>query len=289
MDQFRSARKVFVLFCVWLTKLTKNLLSNAVKFTDSGSVRLYCDVASSNGEEPSTPYFREWTHSMDSLHETASDTSSQDDRVLFNGTNEVDDSGHFPSGAIIPLRFRIIDTGIGCLAQDIDIMFSPFGQADVSTPRLYGGTGLGLAISSQLASLLGGQLTCSSGGPTPGSNFELRLPVIVGSRAELLHAESSSSSTPVVDKPRPIPHSSRPSTLVEPDAVQLGQTALSKQENTLELPEQEKISELPATFQQNIEPNARILLVDDNQVNLKVCDPSDYCDIYSFHLFPYAD
>jgi signal transduction histidine kinase/DNA-binding NarL/FixJ family response regulator len=74
------------------------------------------------------------------------------------------------------LRFEVSDTGIGISAHQIDKLFKPFAQADVSTTRQFGGTGLGLYISKQLADLLGAEIKVSSK-PGKGSCFSVSLPV----------------------------------------------------------------------------------------------------------------
>ncbi len=74
------------------------------------------------------------------------------------------------------LTFEVVDAGIGMSARQIERLFEPFVQADVSTTRRYGGTGLGLYISRQLADLLGGEIRVSSQ-PGRGSRFSLSLPV----------------------------------------------------------------------------------------------------------------
>jgi signal transduction histidine kinase len=56
----------------------------------------------------------------------------------------------------------VVDTGIGIPADRLPDLFTRFTQADNSTTRRYGGTGLGLAISSQLAELMGGDVTRES-------------------------------------------------------------------------------------------------------------------------------
>ncbi|MGB0768299.1 MAG: PAS domain-containing sensor histidine kinase, partial [Phycisphaeraceae bacterium] len=68
------------------------------------------------------------------------------------------------------LRCDVIDTGIGITTRQMDKLFQPFSQADESTTRQYGGTGLGLAISTNIAKMLGGELTCTST-PNQGSTF----------------------------------------------------------------------------------------------------------------------
>jgi len=77
-------------------------------------------------------------------------------------------------GDAIACRFMVEDSGIGLSADAQSRLFQAFSQADSSTTRRYGGTGLGLAVSSQLASLMGGQLTVEST-PDQGSRFTLLL------------------------------------------------------------------------------------------------------------------
>ncbi len=77
-------------------------------------------------------------------------------------------------GDAIACRFTVEDSGIGLSADAQSRLFQAFSQADSSTTRRYGGTGLGLAVSSQLAGLMGGQLTVDST-PDQGSRFTLQL------------------------------------------------------------------------------------------------------------------
>ena len=78
------------------------------------------------------------------------------------------------AGTQSKLNFDIIDTGIGMSEQQIDMLFQPFSQVDMSTHRRFGGTGLGLAISRRLAVMLGGDITVSSV-PGKGSRFSVTI------------------------------------------------------------------------------------------------------------------
>ena len=70
------------------------------------------------------------------------------------------------------LVFRVVDSGIGMSAKQMERIFRPFSQADSSTTRRFGGTGLGLTISRRLAQGLGGDITVESS-PGRGSVFTL--------------------------------------------------------------------------------------------------------------------
>jgi PAS domain S-box-containing protein len=69
------------------------------------------------------------------------------------------------------LAFVVSDTGEGIKPEQMERIFSPFSQADVSTTRKFGGTGLGLVLSKKLAHLLGGDLVLSKSVPGQGSTF----------------------------------------------------------------------------------------------------------------------
>ncbi|MBD2188160.1 PAS domain-containing protein [Pseudanabaena mucicola] len=66
------------------------------------------------------------------------------------------------------LIFKVKDTGIGIDCDRIQMLFTPFAQADASISRKYGGTGLGLAICKCLVQLMGGKLWVESKGHIGG-------------------------------------------------------------------------------------------------------------------------
>ena len=74
------------------------------------------------------------------------------------------------------LDFAVTDTGVGIPADQLDLMFQPFTQADSTLHRPYEGAGLGLAISLQLAKSMAGSIRVIST-PGHGSTFTLRLPI----------------------------------------------------------------------------------------------------------------
>ncbi|MFT6048082.1 MAG: signal transduction histidine kinase [Arenicella sp.] len=72
------------------------------------------------------------------------------------------------------LEFCVSDTGIGIPAESLNLIFSPFVQANKSTAREYGGTGLGLQISKSLVANMGGEMWVESEEGS-GSQFYFRL------------------------------------------------------------------------------------------------------------------
>jgi len=70
----------------------------------------------------------------------------------------------------VTCTFEVIDTGVGISPEKMDMIFSPFSQADASVNRKYGGSGLGLSIAKNLVKLMHGHISVQSreGG---GSHF----------------------------------------------------------------------------------------------------------------------
>jgi len=60
------------------------------------------------------------------------------------------------------LYISISDTGIGMRQEDLDKVFTEYGQADAKINRSIEGTGLGLPIAKKLAGMMGGDITVES-------------------------------------------------------------------------------------------------------------------------------
>ncbi|MBI3775779.1 MAG: response regulator, partial [Gammaproteobacteria bacterium] len=92
------------------------------------------------------------------------------------------------------MKFVITDTGVGMSNDEMQRLFQPFAQADVSTTRRFGGTGLGLCISRDLAEKLGGTIACGSDKGV-GSRFEVTLAIGAIQPQWITHYRASDDTT----------------------------------------------------------------------------------------------
>jgi Amt family ammonium transporter len=90
------------------------------------------------------------------------------------------DQGSVQIAARVPgddnLEVRVIDTGIGIKKGDMDKLFRPFQQIDVSLTKKHEGTGLGLHLTKRLVTLLGGDISAKSEYGR-GSEFTFTMPL----------------------------------------------------------------------------------------------------------------
>lgn len=144
------------------------------------------------------------------------------------------DKGH------IDLKVSVTDTGIGMSEIQMEDLFTKFQQMDGSRNRARGGSGLGLAISKRLVELMQGTLVAKSElGKGTEFTFTVRQAVI--------------DARPCID--------------TDPQLVHQQQSF--KMEENAEDRENRKKEGRQTTF---TAPTVRILLVDDNKVNLKVAE-----------------
>jgi two-component system, chemotaxis family, CheB/CheR fusion protein len=74
---------------------------------------------------------------------------------------------------------RVRDTGIGIAAEQLDRIFDMFMQGDTSLERSASGLGIGLTLAKTLVEMHGGTLEAHSAGAGQGSEFVVRLPILV--------------------------------------------------------------------------------------------------------------
>lgn len=104
--------------------------------------------------------------------------------LLNNACKFTDKGGHIQlvveredSYAVI----RVKDTGIGIAPEQISYIFDLFVQADTSLERATSGLGIGLTLVKSLVEMHGGTVEAHSGGLGQGSEFVVRLPVLIES------------------------------------------------------------------------------------------------------------
>ncbi|WGM37782.1 ATP-binding protein [Caulobacter sp. NIBR1757] len=124
------------------------------------------------------------------------------------------------------MALAVRDTGIGFDDAFKARMFERFEQADGSITRQFGGSGLGLAISSQLAGLMGGDLTAESE-PGKGAVFILTLPLAPVAAPETAAADPAPGQADQTRAPRVLLAEDHPvnrrvvQMLLEPAGVEL--------------------------------------------------------------------
>jgi PAS domain S-box-containing protein len=74
---------------------------------------------------------------------------------------------------------RVKDTGVGIPAEKLPRLFEMFFQVDRTLERSQGGLGIGLSLVRRLVELHGGKVEARSEGVGKGSEFVVRLPVLV--------------------------------------------------------------------------------------------------------------
>ena len=96
------------------------------------------------------------------------------------------------------IRFEVKDTGIGMTPEQIQVIFEPFMQADVSMTRKYGGTGLGMTITKNILELMDSKLEIES---TPGAGSTICFNVIIKMADETGDISKTDNDIGEIDKP----------------------------------------------------------------------------------------
>jgi len=95
------------------------------------------------------------------------------------------------------LEFSVVDTGVGISPEELEHIFDPFSQADVSTTRRFGGSGLGLAICKQLVTLMDGNMSVASDvGKGSCFSFAVKLENSEETEDSMLDASNNDYSVP---------------------------------------------------------------------------------------------
>ncbi|MBW8900528.1 MAG: response regulator [Massilia sp.] len=77
------------------------------------------------------------------------------------------------------LKLVVSDTGIGIAPDMLDTVFEMFVQVDSTLERSNAGLGVGLSLARKLVELHGGSIEAHSAGVGHGSQFVVRLPIVV--------------------------------------------------------------------------------------------------------------
>ena len=141
----------------------------------------------------------------------------------------------------IDLQVSVTDTGIGIAKEQLKDLFTKFRQADSSRNRAKGGSGLGLVISKKLVELMRGTIFAKSE---------------VGKGSEFVFTVRQQ----VIDV--------RPCIETDPQLLAF-QPSFKQEDRATKRVHRRKQAERNTTF---TAPDAKILLVDDNKVNLKVAE-----------------
>ncbi len=142
-----------------LVQIIGNLLNNACKFTNPGG-RIALTVEVRGGEAPSAV--------------------EPDAAALLAPTLPAEGEFQTRARSSAPqVVIRVSDSGIGIATEQLPQIFQMFMQVDSSLARSAGGLGIGLALVKDLVTLHGGTVAVHSAGIGHGSEFEVRLPIMV--------------------------------------------------------------------------------------------------------------
>ncbi|MDX1693111.1 MAG: 7TM diverse intracellular signaling domain-containing protein [Ketobacteraceae bacterium] len=154
----------------------------------------------------------------------------------------------------IVLKITVEDTGVGIDQKDIDLLFRDYTQLHQPVNTDSPSTGLGLSICRQLIELMGGEIALDSE-PGRGSSFWFTLPVSIRDDYDYLDHEEIYNLVSPVDNTVDVP------------IEYSGNERLSPARDTEAGKED---ASAPADDDHQMSVDLRILVVEDNEINLKV-------------------
>ncbi|KAK4151419.1 hypothetical protein C8A00DRAFT_35947 [Chaetomidium leptoderma] len=308
--------------CLWgdqhrILQVIINLVSNSLKFTPAGgtvNLRIRCvgEVEQTSDESRTSSFSKTGSHRAGRTRH----------RMGSGSTNSASSKGgHAPVSsvtggtalAINPLEpkatphiqirersqtpppanaktylfeFEVEDTGPGIPADMQQKIFEPFVQGDLGLSKKYGGTGLGLSICSQLASLMGGNISLKST-PGVGTTFTMQIPLkyvkdhssstasssmksrapSVGSvEGENVRNSVPKASTEIQLQPPPLKSAVLDQ---QPRLVGLSQPFFATAPNR-RLSKEDQMAAIDRAMAIKTEGKLRVLVADDNSTNIEV-------------------
>lgn len=218
-----------------LQQILYNLIGNAIKFTEVGTVEISAKIVNLHNQ----------SHAKDG-----------EASYLLSVLNKLSSTPDRPSSSSeFQIAITVSDTGIGIPADLLDRIFEPFEQGDGSIVRQYGGTGLGLTLSKQFVELHGGKIYAVSEVGI-GSHFTFTLPI---SPEKVQSIELDITPQPVKTK--------TPKTHVVSSLNNLANTPTI---SYTELPEKLPIYNISQDSASSENEKFRLLIVDDDPINLQV-------------------
>ena len=118
--------------------------------------------------------------------------------LLNNSAKYTEPGGHIlliveSQGSDVVVSVR--DNGVGIPPDKLDVIFEMFTQVDRTLERSQGGLGIGLNLVRGLVEMHGGRVECRSDGPGQGSEFIVRLPVLLSPGRKSQPGEGESGDT----------------------------------------------------------------------------------------------
>ncbi len=105
---------------------------------------------------------------------------------------ELASGGHQPPEVVVKVK----DSGIGIPPDKLDSIFGMFTQVDRTLERSQGGLGIGLTLAKRLVEMHGGSVQAFSEGTGRGSEFVVRLPVLIDKQRKQQPAEPTGNEQP---------------------------------------------------------------------------------------------